>query len=176
MKRSTLIIIISLVVAFIGIGIFVSMRNSEEKEKQNAAIEEYDLYSIIEGDENNGGIGDHIKGTVEGVEPEVYIYEYADYQCPGCATTNPWINEVLESFNGKAAIVYRSFLLSYHQTAERRLRQQKRRGFKATGKNMRTYYSRTKANGSIFQARGEKKNLLNILKPLAEGQETKRSS
>ncbi|MBQ6147451.1 thioredoxin domain-containing protein [Candidatus Saccharibacteria bacterium] len=115
MKRSTLIIIISLVVAFIGIGIFVSMRNSEEKEKQNAAIEEYDLYSIIEGDENNGGIGDHIKGTVEGVEPEVYIYEYADYQCPGCATTNPWINEVLESFNGKAAIVYRSFLLSYHQ-------------------------------------------------------------
>ena len=118
MKKSTLIIIIALVVAFIGLGVFVSTRNDKKKEEEAAVYESYDLYSIIPGDENNGGIADHIKGTVEGVEPEVYIYEYADYQCPGCATTNPWINSILEEYGGKVAIVYRSFLLSYHQNGK----------------------------------------------------------
>ena len=81
--------------------------SSETKTKNSEVVET----------EDNGGIDDHIKGKVEGVEPEFYIFEYADFQCPGCAATNPWINEIIESYNGKVAIVYRSFLLSYHQNA-----------------------------------------------------------
>lgn len=72
----------------------------------------YDFYSIIEADSNNGNIGDHVKGNPEA---PVLIYEYADYQCPGCASINPKVNKAIEESNGKLAIVYRSFLLSYHK-------------------------------------------------------------
>ena len=118
MKKSTLIIIITLIIGFVGLGIYISAKNAEEKEVETANYENYDLYSTISGDETNGGIGDHVKGTVEGVEPKVYIYEYADYQCPGCATTNPWMNSILEEYGGKVAVVYRSFLLSYHKNGK----------------------------------------------------------
>lgn len=72
----------------------------------------YDFYSIIEADSSNGEIGDHVKGNPEA---PVLIYEYADYQCPGCASINPKVNKAIEESDGKLAIVYRSFLLSYHK-------------------------------------------------------------
>ena len=73
---------------------------------------EYDFYSVIEPDKNNGEIGDHVKGDANA---PVLIFEYADYQCPGCASINPRVNKVIEQLDGKLAVVYRSFLLSYHQ-------------------------------------------------------------
>ena len=72
----------------------------------------YDFYSIIEADNNNGNIGDHVKGNPDA---PVLIYEYADYQCPGCASINPKVNKAIEESDGKLAVVYRSFLLSYHK-------------------------------------------------------------
>lgn len=72
----------------------------------------YDFYSIIEADDNNGNIGDHVKGSPDA---PVIIYEYADYQCPGCASINPKVNKAVNESDGKLAIVYRSFLLSYHK-------------------------------------------------------------
>lgn len=72
----------------------------------------YDFYSVIEADSNNGEIGDHVKGDPQA---PVKIYEYADYQCPGCASINPKVNKAIEESGGKLAIVYRSFLLSYHK-------------------------------------------------------------
>ncbi|MBQ3432735.1 thioredoxin domain-containing protein [Candidatus Saccharibacteria bacterium] len=73
---------------------------------------DYDFYSIIDADSNNGNIGDHVKGNPDA---PVRIYEYADYQCPGCASINPRVNKAVEESNGKLAVVYRSFLLSYHK-------------------------------------------------------------
>lgn len=75
-------------------------------------FEEYDFYSIIAPDEHNGNIGDHVKGSADA---PVLIFEYADYQCPGCASMNPKVNKAIEELDGKLAVVYRSFLLSYHQ-------------------------------------------------------------
>ncbi len=75
-------------------------------------FDNYDFYSIIEGTKDNGNISDHVKGDPEA---EVLIFEYADYQCPGCATMNPKINKAIEALDGKVAVVYRNFLLSYHQ-------------------------------------------------------------
>ncbi len=72
----------------------------------------YDFYSVIEADKNNGNIGDHVKGDPDA---PVLIFEYADYQCPGCATINPRVNKAVEELDGKLAVVYRSYLLSYHQ-------------------------------------------------------------
>ena len=75
---------------------------------------QYDFYTIIEGNKDNGGISDHIKGEADA---PVVIYEYADYQCEACAAYNPRVNKVVEELDGKLAIVYRSFLLSYHKNA-----------------------------------------------------------
>ncbi len=73
---------------------------------------QYDLNSILSGDENSGGIGDNVKGNPDA---PVKIFEYADYQCPGCSTVNPRLNQLIEEYDGKVAVVYRNFLLSYHQ-------------------------------------------------------------
>lgn len=73
---------------------------------------EYDFNSIIEPDEHNGFIGDHIKGDQDA---PVVIFEYADFQCPGCASINNRVNMAIKKAEGKLAIVYRNYLLSYHQ-------------------------------------------------------------
>ena len=124
MNKITLSILIVLIFGFIGLTTWSMTKTDNTK----IDYEKYDLYSVIgETDaENvaddgsisydNGGIADHVKGNKDA---KVLIYEYADYQCPGCATVNPWINALLEEYtNGEVGIVYRTFLLSYHQNAK----------------------------------------------------------
>lgn len=72
----------------------------------------YDFYSIIAGDEHNGNIGDNIKGDKNA---PVLVFEYADFQCPGCASMNTRVNDAIKKSDGKLAIVYRNYLLSYHK-------------------------------------------------------------
>lgn len=72
----------------------------------------YDFNTIIAPSADNGNIGDHVKGDPNA---PVLIFEYADYQCPGCASINPKVNKLIEQLDGKLAVVYRNFLLSYHQ-------------------------------------------------------------
>ena len=52
----------------------------------------YDENTIIVADDNTGGLSENVKGG--GAEAPVLIFEYADYQCPGCASTNPYMNEI----------------------------------------------------------------------------------
>ena len=77
-------------------------------------FEDYDLYSIISPTKDNGWIGDHVKGSENA---PVLIFEYADYQCSACASYNPFIDKAVEELDGKLAVVYRNFLLSYHKNA-----------------------------------------------------------
>ena len=82
-----------------------------------ADFDKYDFYSVIAPDMHNGNIGDHVKKDKDGTytgEP-VYIFEYADFQCPGCASINPRVNQVVDEQDGKLVVVYRNHLLSYHQ-------------------------------------------------------------
>ena len=79
----------------------------------------YDFNTVIAADEHNGNIGDHVKKDKDGSytgEP-VYIFEYADFQCPGCASMTPRVNKVIDDLDGKLVVVYRNDLLSYHQNA-----------------------------------------------------------
>lgn len=102
------VIIGLVVVALIAVATyFVIDGNSKATDFTN-----YDFFSIIEADNNNGSIADHVKGDPNA---PVIIYEYADYQCPGCASINPKVNKAIEELDGKLAVVYRSFLLSYHK-------------------------------------------------------------
>lgn len=75
-------------------------------------FDDYNFYSVIGADSHNGNIGDHVKGDANA---PVVIYEYADYQCGYCALMNPRVNAAIEKADGKLAVVYRNYLLSYHQ-------------------------------------------------------------
>lgn len=49
---------------------------------------------------------------------KVVIYEYADFQCPACATYNPIVNQILAEYDGKVKVVYRNFpLKNIHSNA-----------------------------------------------------------
>ncbi|MBR2839884.1 thioredoxin domain-containing protein [Candidatus Saccharibacteria bacterium] len=72
----------------------------------------YDFNSVISADSHNGNISDHVKGNKDA---PVLIFEYADFQCPGCASINSKVNKAIEELDGKLAIVYRNHLLSYHK-------------------------------------------------------------
>lgn len=96
------------VVALIAIAAFFVIDGNNKATDFN----NYDFFSIIEADDNNGNISDHVKGSPDA---PVIVYEFADYQCPGCASINPKVNKAVEDSKGKLAIVYRSFLLSYHK-------------------------------------------------------------
>lgn len=97
-----------LVVILLGVATYAIVDANNKATNYN----DYDFYSVIEATDNNGNIGDHVKGDPDA---PVLIFEYADYQCPGCASINPRVNKVIEQLDGKLAVVYRSFLLSYHQ-------------------------------------------------------------
>ena len=109
------VIIIVAAVAAIAVAAFLVIDGNNKATNFN----NYDFYSVIAPDEHNGNIGDHVKKDKDGSytgEP-VYVFEYADFQCPGCASMNPRINQAVDDLDGKLVVVYRSDLLSYHQNA-----------------------------------------------------------
>ena len=97
-----------LAVALLGIATYAVIDGNNKATDFN----NYDFYSVIGPTKDNGNIGDHVKGDPEA---PVLIFEYADYQCPGCASINTKVNKAIDQLDGKMAVVYRSFLLSYHQ-------------------------------------------------------------
>lgn len=99
---------IVVVVALIGIAAWMVIDGNNKA----TDFSKYNFFSVIEADNDNGGIGDHVKGNKDA---QVLVFEYADYQCPGCASINPRVNKAIEESDGKLAVVYRSFLLSYHK-------------------------------------------------------------
>ncbi|MBR2543172.1 thioredoxin domain-containing protein [Candidatus Saccharibacteria bacterium] len=99
-----------IVFALIGLGAWVVIDGNNKATNFN----DYDFYTVIEPTKDNGNIGDHVKGDKQA---PVLIFEYADYQCQGCAAYNPRINKFVEEMDGKVAVIYRSFLLPYHQNA-----------------------------------------------------------
>lgn len=99
-----------LIVAFLAVASFMIIDGNNKATDFNS----YDFNAYIDATKDNGEIADHIKGDKDAA---VLIFEYADYQCPGCASINSYVNKAVEELDGKLAVVYRSFLLSYHQNA-----------------------------------------------------------
>ena len=109
------VIIGVVVVALIGVATWFVIDGNNKATN----FDDYDFYSVIEGDSHNGNISDHVKTDKDGsyTGTPVYVFEYADYQCPGCASLNSKVNQAVEEMDGKLAVVYRNYLLSYHQNA-----------------------------------------------------------
>ena len=83
-----------------------------DKKASEIDISKYNVNSIIPANDENGHIGDFVEGDPNA---PVLIFEYADYQCSGCATAFPRMKKLVAEYDGKLALVYRNFLLSYHQ-------------------------------------------------------------
>ena len=98
------------IVAILAFASFIIIDGNNKSTNFNS----YDFESYIEASKDNGNIADHVKGDASA---PVLIFEYADYQCPGCASINPYVNKAVEELDGKLAVIYRSFLLSYHKNA-----------------------------------------------------------
>lgn len=109
MDKKTGIIIAVIVVAFLGL-IGVSMFQGSD------SYASYDLAEVIspkeDGNDLSGGFGDLVEGNPDA---PVVIFEYGDYQCTACAPMNPHINKLVEEYDGKVAVVFRTLIMSYHQ-------------------------------------------------------------
>ena len=98
--------IVGIVLAFVALIAITQLQN-----KADIYYEAYDLNSVITADENTGGLAENVDGDPDA---PVLLYEYGDYQCTACAPMNPYINELLEEYDGKVAVVFRTYIMSYH--------------------------------------------------------------
>lgn len=97
-------IIIGVLVLFFGALVGVSVAQN--------SVSQAELLSVHAPSAENGNFGEMIDGNPDA---PVKIYEYGDYQCDACAPMNPYINEVVEEYDGKVAVVFRTMIMSYHQ-------------------------------------------------------------
>jgi protein-disulfide isomerase len=79
-------------------------------------LKNVDINAIQTGNDKNGNIGDYIYGKVDS---KVTLIEYADYQCPGCASEHPKLKAILEDYKDKIRFVFRNFpLTTIHANAK----------------------------------------------------------
>lgn len=72
----------------------------------------YDLTTIIEASDESGNLPENVMGDPNA---PILVFEYGDYQCTACAPMNPYIHEIVEDYDGKVAVVFRTVVFSYHQ-------------------------------------------------------------
>ena len=109
MNRTTVIIIGVLILCFGGfVAWSITHSGSESK------TVEYDSTTIIQPSTDNGEIGDHARGYLDS---PVIVIEYADFQCPGCASIHPKTSTLFEEYGDRVAFVFRNFPIKSHPNA-----------------------------------------------------------
>ena len=111
MNKVTVVAIVVILALFGGLIAWSSLNN-----QQSIDLSAYDSSKLIKGDENNGGIDDHVRGG-DTEDMKVLVVEYADLQCPGCAAAMPYIHKLYEKYGDRVGFVYRNFPISGHQNA-----------------------------------------------------------
>ncbi len=105
-KIFTVFAIIALSIGFF----WLILRNTSQEDSRI----QQDIKSSISLKEVNSM--DHTKGSTE---PIVTLIEYADFQCPACASYNFIVNQLVQEFKDKMQVVYRHFpLSSIHRHAQ----------------------------------------------------------
>lgn len=116
-KNGTIWIVIAVIIAVFGAVVTISIIQKNESKKsgdETVAVnaDNYNLVEVIPASAESGNMPENIVGDPNA---PIKIYEYADYQCEGCAAINPYLNKLVEEYDGKVAVVYRGYVLSYHQ-------------------------------------------------------------
>lgn len=128
-KKTGIIIGVVVVVLAALIGITVWQSSAEERKepevsdyqgyelskvKEMAAANNYDgldVTKIIGANELSGNLPENVNGDKTA---PVVIVEYADYQCSSCAAMNSLVNQMVDDYDGKLAVVMRTYILPYH--------------------------------------------------------------
>lgn len=106
MNRITWIVIGA--ICLIGLGGLIAFTKQGEPNVDNL-----DPTSLIQSE--NGSIGDRTTGKTGA---KVIVFEYADYQCPGCGAAFSTIKNIQETYKDKVTFVFRNFpLTSIHPNA-----------------------------------------------------------
>lgn len=100
-KKIVIILGIFTTVIFIA-GIFLVSQNP--KEVQSKVYDQTQVQGEIR----------HQKGPENA---KVTIVEFADFQCPACATAFPYISDILKKYPNDVRLIYRHFPLSQHKNA-----------------------------------------------------------
>lgn len=128
MNKKTIMILALITVAFgVLVGISIRQRDAGSRDTSNYLqldtiksmsqandYAQFDLNTIIAPNTQNGNLPENIKGDANA---EVVIYEYADYLCSHCAQMNVWLNRLVNDYNGRVAVVFRSYNLEYNGIA-----------------------------------------------------------
>lgn len=109
MNKTTIAIIIALLVGLGGLALWSALNPDARMNLNN-----YETTKKIAPDDNNGNIGDHYRGAEDA---KVILVEYADLQCPGCATIMPKISKLYEQYGDRVGFIFRSYPISGHQNA-----------------------------------------------------------
>lgn len=73
------------------------------------------LAEIHAASKDSGDVADHVFGNEKS---KVILYEYGDYQCPGCESAYPIIKQVAEKYKDQLGFVFRNYpLTSIHPNA-----------------------------------------------------------
>lgn len=99
------IIFSAIVVAVIAGMVYMSIGNRLDL----SDISKEDAARILDAEERNGNIADHVRGNAEA---KVVLVEYGDYQCPGCVTYSTTVNSLVEKYGENMAFVFRNFPLT----------------------------------------------------------------
>ncbi|HMR72468.1 MAG TPA: DsbA family protein [Candidatus Saccharibacteria bacterium] len=100
MNRTAWIVIIAACVLGLGTLIFFTKKDAVN-------IDDIEPVSIVSSTEDS--IGDRVFGKTDA---KVIVFEYADFQCPGCASAFPTINKIQDLYRDKVAFVFRHFPLT----------------------------------------------------------------
>lgn len=111
MNKFTVAIIAVILAAFGGLVGYSFYNKNHTKEVDLSSI---NTGAVIEAMDENGNIADHVRGKADS---KVVVVEYADYQCPGCASMAPHIDKIYEEYKDDVAFVFRNFPLKAHQNA-----------------------------------------------------------
>ena len=111
------IIVVSLLIAggVVATALIISANNSGSSVSDDG--DKPDVAEIQKPSENdNPGIlaTDHVRGKRDS---RVLVVEYADPQCPGCATMMPKMDAIYEEYKDRVAFVYRHYPITGHQNA-----------------------------------------------------------
>lgn len=108
MSKKTWIIFGAICVVVLGGLIFLSSRN-------RINVDTIDANAILSASENSGNIGDHVFGNKDS---KVMLFEYGDFQCPGCGGAHPIVKKLTEKYKDQMVFVFRNFpLASLHPNA-----------------------------------------------------------
>jgi len=77
--------------------------------RDNIDVSKVDADKIQPATKNSGNVADHVFGDKDS---NVVLFEYGDFQCPGCGSAYPNVKAVSEKYEKQLAFVFRNFPLT----------------------------------------------------------------